>query len=83
MKKKIDLEIELRGNRLYLIHKDGVSNFEIDISPVWTFFKESIDYLKEPYFAPCAKNCEYECYLSAPNVHDCGCHGSVNIKKEV
>lgn len=40
--------IELRHNRIYLIHRNKNIKTEIDITPVWHFFKEVNDFIKQP-----------------------------------
>lgn len=41
-------EIELRGNRLFLHHGLNNCKVEIDITPVWNFFEEVSNYMKQP-----------------------------------
>lgn len=43
--KKASLELTLRGDRLYLRAKGNQSvSLEIDVTPVWHFFKKVTDY---------------------------------------
>ena len=42
--KNIKAIIELRNNRLYLLHYKGMVKLEIDITPVWHFMKEALEF---------------------------------------
>lgn len=41
-------EIEIRGNRLYLIQRFGSGTVEQDVTPLWNFFKDLEKYMKNP-----------------------------------
>lgn len=41
-------EIELRGSRLYLIKQMNGMKVDVDVTPLWHFFKEVDDFTKNP-----------------------------------
>ena len=59
-KQKIIAELELRGNRLIMIQQFGFNKNEIDVTGVWHFFKDYMEYLKEPEHTT-VKYIECEC----------------------
>lgn len=41
-------EVELKGSRLYLIHRMRGGKIELDITTVWHFFNEIKDFQEKP-----------------------------------
>ena len=71
MSNKQKLEIELRGDRLFAISSHLGHKTELDVTSVWHFCKEAMEYLKEPQEATC-ENCirflsrENHCDIHSP-----------------
>lgn len=48
-KSKVKMELELRGNRLIMHYQTfNAVKMEVDVTGVWHFFKDYMEYLKEP-----------------------------------
>jgi len=47
-KQKIIATLELRGDRLIMIQEFGFNKIETDVTGVWHFFKDYMEYLKQP-----------------------------------
>lgn|SRR6266566_305873 len=51
--------IELRGDRLYLLHQLRGLSVELDVTPLWHFFKEVDAYMREPSGSSDCEVCKF------------------------